>query len=75
MIVSSQAASQVVSLLDYRRAKAVTDPAAPVPVPLPFGRPPQPMTARQARHRERMLGHLASLAGRTTVARPDDTGR
>jgi hypothetical protein len=73
MIVSSAAASRVVSLLEYRKSRSQCAAAASVPVALPFGRPARPVTARQARHRERMLEHMASLARRSV--RPGDPAR
>ena len=71
MIVSSAAASRVVSLLDYRKTRSQSGTAAPVPLALPFGRPPQPVTLRQARHRVRMLEHLAARS----VPSADPAGR
>lgn len=74
MIVSSDAASRVVSLLDYRRNRAQADATVPAAATLPMNQAPRPVTARQARHRARMLDHLASLT-RSRVPSVDPVGQ
>ena len=69
MNVSLDASARVVSLLEYRRAKGARQASLPMPDrSTPFRSTSQP-SRRQARHRERMLEHLASLAKPISDAR------
>jgi len=62
MIVSLDAPARVISLLEYRKAKAETQMALPMADGSPFVRARSSVTVRQAGHRARMLKHLGSLA-------------
>ena len=65
------APARVVSLLEYRKTKAETQMALPMPDASLLVRARSPLTARQARHRERMLEHMASLASPTPTPMSD----